>query len=492
MTTADRHSTQERLLQAYLRQDFAIYLEKVFRTLEPGTTFSANWHLEHLAWQLMRVERGEVRRLIICVPPRSMKSITVSVAFTAWLMGRDPSKRIICASYADDLARKLSMDTRIVLDSAWHQQLFPKLQLTSKRPRGHELITTTHGYRLALGMGGSILGRGADVIVVDDPIKATDVVSSAERRRVNDAFDSTLYTRLNNKKTGAIVIIMQRLHQDDLVGHVLDKGEWVLVSIPAIAMEDCTYQLSDAPDHVHRRRAGDILHEARESYAELEATRRMQGSLVFSAQYQQEPVQLEGNIVRREWLRSYTTAPSSFDFTLASWDTASTLSDTADYSVGTVWGAKGLDFYLLQVVRGRFEVPDLRQQILATALRYNVNQTVVEGTDIGRAIAQDLRRTGQYQVVLNPPRLDKEARFLAQSARFEAGQVFVPQEAPWLADWLLELLAFPNGRHDDQVDSTSQALHCLSSRMFPLHTARQARQRPSGRDRPAGFHQRSP
>ena len=214
-------SEAARLLRCCLRTDFSIYLEKSVPDARAGHGLQHNWHLDHLAWQLERVARGEVRRLIICVPPRSMKSITVSVAFTAWLLGHDPSKRIICASYADELARKLSLDTRTVLDSPWHQQVFPALRLTSRRPRGHELITTQHGYRLAVGMGGSILGRGADLIVVDDPIKATDVVSAAERRRVNDAFDRTLYTRLNNKKTGAIVIIMQRLHQDDLVGHVL-------------------------------------------------------------------------------------------------------------------------------------------------------------------------------------------------------------------------------------------------------------------------------
>ncbi len=479
-------SDEGRLLRACLRQDLSIYLEKVFMTLEPGTAYQHNWHLEHLAWQLQRVAKGEIKRLIICVPPRSMKSITVSVAFTAWLMGHDPTKRIICASYADDLARKLSTDTRTVLESPWHRELFPGLRLTSKRPRGSELITTRQGYRLALGMGGSILGRGADLIIVDDPIKATDVVSEAERRRVNDAFDSSLYTRLNDKKSGAIVIIMQRLHQDDLVGHVLEKGDWEVVSIPAIEVEARDYQLSDDPAHVYHRRAGEILHESREGRAELEATRRMQGSMTFSAQYQQAPVPPEGNIVRRDWLRCYETPPDRFDFTLASWDTASTLSDHADYSVGTVWGAKGLDFYLLDVVRGRFEAPALRQQILTLAQRHGVDQTIVEDTELGRALAQDLRRSN-YPVVLSRPRHDKQARFLAQSARFEAGQVYVPQDAPWLADWISELLAFPNGRHDDQVDSTSQALYALSGRMFPMHAPRQPAERPHGRPRPVGY-----
>ena len=236
----------------------------------------------------------------------------------------------------------------------------------------------------------------------------------------------------------------------------------------AIETEDRTYQLGDEPGQAYRRKAGEVLH-AREPRAVLEAIRRSQGSLTFSAQYQQAPVPPEGNVIRREWLRSYEDVPEVFDITVASWDTASTLSETADYSVGTVWGAKGLDFYLLDLVRGRFEVPDLRREVVRLSRAWRVDQTVIEDTDIGRAITQDLRDSGEPRAILRRPRFDKEARFLAQSARFEAGQVHVPREAPWLAEWWEELLAFPNGRHDDQVDSTSQALGYLSARTRSLH-----------------------
>lgn len=480
-------SDRLRLLRAFLRHDLSVFSQKVFATLEPGTPYQHNWHIDHLCWQLMRVARGEIRRLIINVPPRSMKSITVSVAFTAWILGRDPTRRIICTSYADDLARKLSVDTRTVLDSLWYQKLFPRLELASRRPRNTELITTQQGYRYAAGMNGAILGRGADLIIIDDPIKATDVFSEKERRRVNEAFDNTLYTRLNDKRSGAIVIIMQRLHQDDLVGHVLTKGDWEVASLPAIETEARFYQLSDDPDDVYFRQAGEVLHAAREPIEILEQLRRSQGSLTFSAQYLQAPVPPEGNIVKREWLRFYQQPPMKFDMVIASWDTASTLSESSDYSVGTVWGAKGLDFYLLDRVRGRFEVPELRREVINLSARWKADQTIIEDTDIGRAIAQDLRRAGEWRAILRKPRLDKQARFLAQSARFEAGQVHVPPEAPWLAEWLEELLAFPKGRHDDQVDATSQALDYLTSRMHPLVAAATPRERPQSGRRPAGF-----
>ncbi|AMJ61097.1 hypothetical protein AXW83_13060 [Bosea sp. PAMC 26642] len=474
-------------LRAFLRQDLTIFSRKVIETLEPGTPYLHNWHIEHLCWQLMRVARGDLHRLIINVPPRSMKSITVSVGFPAWLMGQDPTKRIICVSYAEDLARKLSIDTRTVLCSPWYKKTYPKMRLAAKRPPNLELITTQQGYRLASGINGSILGRGADIMIIDDPIKATDAMSEKERRRVNEAFDNTLQTRLNDKRTGAIVIIMQRLHEDDLTGHVVGRDDWEVVSIPAIATEAKTYQLSDGSGHVYARPAGEVLHAAREPSTVLEQMRRSQGSLTFSAQYQQAPIPPEGNIVKRQWLRTYTQPPKSFDFTVASWDTASTLSDTADYSVGTVWGAKGLDFYLLDLVRERLEVPDLKREIVRLSKAWKADQTVIEDTDIGRAISQDLRRLRECRPILIKPRYDKQTRFIMQSARFESGQVHVPEEAPWLAAWLNELLAFPNGRHDDQVDSTSQALSYLAGRMHPLHAAEVPRQRPQSVPRPAGY-----
>jgi predicted phage terminase large subunit-like protein len=474
-----------RVLRAVRRKHLVAFNQKVFQTLDPGTRYEHNWHLDHLCWQLTRVARGEVRRLIVTVPPRSMKSITVSIGFAAWVLGQDPTKRIICASYADDLARKLSVDTRTVMESPWYQELFPETRLATKRPRYAELVTTHRGYRYAAGMNGAILGRGADLIVIDDPIKASDALSQAERRRVNEIFDSTVLTRLNDKRTGAIVIIMQRLHEDDLVGHVTASGEWDLVRIPAIATEETVYQLSDDPEDIYVRQAREVLYP-REPLEILEAIRRAQGSLTFSAQYQQSPMPLQGNVIKREWLRYYSRVPANLDLVMVSWDTASTISETADFSVGTVWGAKGLDFYLLDLVRDRFEVPELRREVMRLARKWNAHQTVIEDTDIGRAIAHDLRRSGEASVVLRPVLHSKEARLVAQSARFESGQVHVP-EAPWLATWLNELLAFPNGRHDDQVDSTSLALDWLSQRTHPLHAAKQLRERPSMGPRPAGY-----
>lgn len=450
---------RQRELQALLRLDFQAFFHKVFGTLEPGTPLSDGWAYMHLCWQLDRVRRGELKRLIINVPPRSGKSILASVAWPMFVMGHDPTKRLICISHTEELARKFSIDRREIAQAPWFERLFPDFAI--RKARDLELATTQNGFSFASGVGGAILGKGADIVIIDDPIKALAALSKAERRRVNEFYDNTLITRLNNKVDGAIVLIMQRLHQEDLCGHVMEKGDWEVVSLPAIATEEAAFQLSDDPRHRHRRLAGDLLHPEREPMEVLEQMRRVQGSMLFQAQYQQAPVAPGGNVIKRDWLRFYDTAPA-VERTVVSWDTASTLGETSDYSVGTVWGSVGMDFYLLDIVRGKFEAPDLRRKIIEVSRHWRADATIVEDTELGRALTQDLRVNGDLRPLLQQPQFDKEARLLAQAARFETGQVHLPNEAPWLAEYVSELTAFPNGRHDDQVDSTSQALRFLT------------------------------
>jgi len=455
---------RRRLLRALLRRNLAAFAHKTFTFLDPGTTYCHSWHLDHLAWQLGRVARGEVRRLIINVPPRSMKSITVSVAFTAWLLGHDPSKRILCASYAADLARKHAIDTRQVMESDWFQELFPHCELVARRQRDTELMTTLRGGRLSFGLGGALTGRGADVIILDDPMKASSATSEADRRRAIEYYEGTLVSRLNDKRRGAIVLVMQRLHEADLCGHLLSRApeDWEVVHLPAIAVEDGEFRLSDRSGHVHRRRCGDALQADREPCELLDGLRRELGSRTFEAQYQQAPTPASGNLIRREWLRSYQKRPADLDQIIVAWDTASTLGETSDWSVGQVWGVRDQDFYLLDVVRQRLEFPDLRRAVLKLHADWDANVTLIERTALGQALLQDLRRTSRLRPILLPARLDKVARCEAQSARFEEGRVHLPTEAPWLGAYTNELLAFPNGRHDDQVDATSYALHYLT------------------------------
>ena len=201
-------ASEARVLRALLRSNFTAFVRKVFVTLESGQVYVPNWHLEAIAHQLERVRRGEIRRLIINMPPRSLKSMTASVAFPAFLLGHNPTRRIICVSYSGDLAKKHANDFRAVLEAPWYQRLFEGTRIGQKDSET-EIELTARGFRLATSVGGTLTGRGGDLIVIDDPLKPDDAYSEAKRNAANEWFKNTLLSRLDDKRTGAIIIVMQ-------------------------------------------------------------------------------------------------------------------------------------------------------------------------------------------------------------------------------------------------------------------------------------------
>jgi predicted phage terminase large subunit-like protein len=458
------HYTQG-LLDALCAEDFLSFVEEALGIIEPGRALVPSWHIEHLAWQLHEVALGRERRLIINVPPRSLKSLLVSVIFVAFLMGRDPTLKVIVASHTNELARTHATNFRRLVSSAFFARLFPKFQLAAAENRVMTQKTTLNGHRIATSVGATITGQGADLIIVDDPNRAKDVSSEAHRLRVNTYFDQELFTRLNDKQRGKVILVMQRLHEDDLTGHLLTRGRWTHTKIPARAAETAKYRKGPRVEDVYVRPEGDILLPTLNDEDSLEDLRATLGSLSFEAQYQQNPTPAEGAVIKRSWLRYYDSVPDNLEFVLVSWDLASTVTEESDYSVGTVWGRLGREFYLLDVVRGRMEAPDLRRCIEETHLEWDAHATIIEKAGIGDAIGSEMHRQSRIRPILIPVRLDKQARLLAESPKFEAHQVLLPREAGFLATIVGELLAFPFGRYDDQVDSTSQALRYMSNKM---------------------------
>jgi hypothetical protein len=225
-----------RLYQALLRNDFRAFLEKSFRTLSPGDRYVWDWHIGAIAWQLERVRRGEVKRLIINMPPRSLKSMTASVAWPAFILGRDPTQRIICVSYSGELARKFSNDFRALINSPWYRSLFPWTRVGLYKDSEVEIELSKRGFRLATSVGGTLTGRGGDIIIIDDPLKPDDIHSEVKLATPNLWYANTLLSRLDDKRTGAIVVVMQRVHMYDLTGFLLEQSdEWEVLSLPAIA-----------------------------------------------------------------------------------------------------------------------------------------------------------------------------------------------------------------------------------------------------------------
>jgi len=456
--------SDEALLAAILRQDLGTFVAKVFQTVSPGDLYLHNWHIDAIVYALLQLHAGKTRRLIVTQPPRSLKSICTSVAFPAWSLGHDPSKRFACVSYSQDLGATFARQFRTVITSDWYRALFPNVRLAKDTET--ESATTKGGGRITIPVGGSFTGRGADVIIVDDPLKAGEAQSETARRSVNDWYGTTLLSRLDDKERGAIALVMQRLHEDDLAGKLLREGRWRHLDLPAIAEDD--EEIPIGPGVVHRRKRGEALHPERESLARLEEIKQEMGSLTFSAQYLQRPVPLEGNLIKRSWLQFYENVPerSPGAEIVQSWDVASTTADTSDWSVCTTWLKVKRNYYLIDVWRGRLEFPHLRRKLIVLARDHTPRRILIEQAGPGLHLIQELKANPERGIPVPigiKPEGDKIVRMEAQCARFEAGQVYVPKEEPWLSALLHEILAFPNARNDDQIDSISQFLNWAES-----------------------------
>lgn len=460
MTSMD-HQSRRALLGAILRSDFCAFVQKAFPIVSGGDSFVPNWHIEAIAFALMRVMRGEIKRLIITVPPRSLKSICASVAFPAFVLGHDPCRRIICVSYSESLGRKHANDFRAVMKSSFYRDLFPGTRISQAKDAEVEVQTTARGYRYTTSTGGTLTGRGGNLIILDDPMKPQDAQSETARKTLEQWYGNTLLSRLDNKADDAIIVVMQRLHVDDLVGHLLEQGGWEHLNLPAIAeMEEI---VPIGPGKVHHRAAGDLLHSAREPEWALEDLRRSMGSADFAAQYQQQPVPPGGNLIKWAWFPVYEQLPSRDvgDHTIVSWDTAMSAGELSDFSVCVVLQVKGDTAYILDVIRERLDYPDLRRKIIEVHRRWRNNTNsyalLIEDKGSGMSLIQDLR-TENIRAIPVRPEGEKVLRMNAHTARIEAGSVYIPHRAAWLEDFRKEIMAFPDAPHDDQIDALSQAL----------------------------------
>ena len=302
-------------------------------------------------------------------------------------------------------------------------------------------------------------------------MKAADANSVVERQRVQDFYEQTLVTRLNDKRDGRIVAIQQRLHEDDLVGFLLEKGGFEHLNLPAIAGKEEVIALPRGRSQ--HRRVGDVL-STREDHATLDRLRTELGPATFAAQYQQNPTAPGGNVVRWDRFQFYDDAPTRVQcsFIVQSWDTGISISATSDYSVCTTWGFHAGAWKLLELLRRRVEYPDLLAWVRLQRDLWKSDVVLIEEAASGHQLLQELRnelralptvrlRVGEssgWSVRSYRPRVDKLTRMSTEAVKLEDGRAFLPRDAPWLPDLRRELLAFPNGSHDDQVDSISQFL----------------------------------
>jgi predicted phage terminase large subunit-like protein len=456
-----RYASHREVLDAILRTNFYSFVQASYPIISPGEPFMPNWHIEAMTHALERVLRGETRRLLIMVPPRSLKSICTSVALTAFALGQDPTQRIICASYSEGLAKKHANDFRVVMRAPFYRRIFPETVISASKDTELEAMTTKRGFRYTTSVGGTLTGRGGRLLIVDDPMKPQDAHSAAARETVQQWYSNTLLPRLDSKADGAIIVVMQRLHEDDLAAHLLQQANWEVLKLPAIAVMEQTVPLGFG--RKYHRKKDEVLHPAREPLSTLLELEREMGSADFAAQYQQEPLPPGGNLIKPSWLRVYDDPPpwDHGDKLIVSWDTAMSAGDRCDYSACLILQVKKEAAYVLEVVRERLDYPDLRRKMIELHRKWSsvpLNYALlIENKGSGMSLLQDLRSEGIFGIGVKPTG-DKILRMTAHTARMEAGAVHLPRQAPWLSDFRHELLTFPAGKYDDQVDALSQAL----------------------------------
>ncbi|MDR1696112.1 MAG: phage terminase large subunit [Endomicrobium sp.] len=475
----------ERILQSFLRSDFKSFVLKVFREVDGVNEYLDNWHVNVICYEIEQLIKGTQNKLIINIPPRYMKSIICSIALPAFILGHDPKAKIVCVSYSDDLAANFALDCRRIIESQWYQEIFPVTRLSKHKKEVSDFQTTKGGGRFSTSVGGTLTGMGGDIIIVDDPIAPKDANSDTIREKVNDWYGNTLISRLNNKKTGKILVIMQRSHEMDFTGHLQEIDlSFKTIKIPIIAEEDETFEIKNPLGRkiIYKRKVGDVLHPEREDIVKLNETKSSMGSYNFAGQYQQNPTSRGGNVIKREWLKFYKFKDLENNVwgrlggcrICQSWDTASKIEQHNDYSVCITYLAaydsmecRG-KIYILDVFREKLEFPALVKKAIQLkeemTIKYKcfaqvVSRIIIEDTNSGIGLVQNLRTKYHNFVIPVKPENDKATRLKNISHLIENGTVLFPEHKPeWWLSFEKEIITFPNGKHDDQCDSLSQLL----------------------------------
>ncbi len=437
-------AAQELLRRRQARANLIPFAEYTF----PG--FESVSHLKILADKLESLERGEITRLMVFMPPRHGKSELCSIRFPAWYLGRNPQNQIIGCSYAESLAYSLSYAVRETISDVRYQRLWPhqldtagavRWQLANKENKRASYI--------AAGVGGGITGEGADLLIIDDPIKnAEDAASETYRTKLGEWYRTTARTRL--QPNAKVVIIQTRWHKADLAGQLLELAntdpqadQWIVLNLPALQDNKALWP---------ERYPVDVLTNIRATI----------GSRAFEALYQGSPIIAEGNVFKREWWHYYKVRPD-IKYKIHSWDTAYKGKTTNDYSVCTIWGVANNGFYLLEVFRERLEFPELKRACISAYERDKPQTVYIEDEASGQSLIQELRRETRLPILPVKVDKDKVLRANAVTPLIESGRVYLPEYASWLHDYIEELSAFPNAAHDDQVDSTTQALQQMAN-----------------------------
>lgn len=447
--------------KALAEKDLAFFIKSMWKYIDPSR-FIGGWHIQAICEHLEAVTRGEILRLIITMPPRHMKSIGVSVAWPAWSWIIRPELRFLFSSYAGNLSIRDSVKCRRLIESPKYQAWWnDRFRLTSDQNTKIRFDNDHQGYRISTSVGGSNTGEGGDIVVIDDPHNAVEVESEVQRQTCLDWWDGAMSTRLNDAQTGAYVLVCQRTHYKDLIGHALAQEQWVHLNLPAeyepsIKCSTCIGW--EDP----RAEEGELLWPDKFRREDIETIKVKLGTYRAAAQLQQRPSPKGGGIVKIDWFRYLSEIPHQ-TFKVQSWDTAFKEGEDNDYCVCTTWIKTYEGYMITDIWREKVAFPDLKRVAVSLYNREKPDVVLIEDAASGQSLVQELQKTPIPILAVKIGDRDKIARVTAVSPTIEAGKVFLLEGAPWIADFLTECMQFPTGEHDDQIDSMSQALEYLKN-----------------------------
>ena len=438
-------------LAAVLQNDLQAFVEFSFVLLHPGMQYLPNWHVPAITHRLNLCVQGAITKLLINLPPRYLKSHTVSVAFAAWLMGRNPATKIICVSYGEGLAKPLAEEFERLVRHEAFRQTFPNFALAD-HGSAQFLKTTEGGYRMATSVGATGTGIGCDYLIMDDVTKAS--ATANERLDAVERFQGTWVSRINSKEFGVKIVVGQRTARDDLPGFLIDQGGWDHLSLPAIAWKK--ENIPTGHGIFIEREPGDILHPERESRQVLDQLRIELGPANFDAQCQQRPGAPEGAIMNSKWFKRYKVARPLCEYyqRVLVVDAANEVSAAADYTAAAVFGVRNDEIHLLDMFRKKVDFDDLETNIRALIAKHKITHLFVEAEPVGKALASVLGRTYKQGIHGCFPRgRSKLDRVNLAMPFLKQKKIYLPQSAPWLSTLEGEVFSFPCTIHDDQVDT---------------------------------------
>lgn len=438
------------------------FIKEAWHIVEPGSAYQHGWHIDAICEHLEAVTKGQIRNLLINIPPRHAKSLIVCVFWPVWEWITSPHMKWVFTSYSREFSYRDSLKCRRLIQSRWFQERYGScFQLSKDQRTKGRFDNDRSGFRFATSVTAGATGEGGDRIIVDDAHSTSEAESDVIRANTLIWWDEVMGSRDNNPKTCARVAIGQRQHFADLYGHLINKGNYIHLCLPAEYEGNKSKTILGFEDP--REEQGQLLWPDRMGEREIQETKVKMGTYAYTGQYQQRPTPREGGLIKKSWFKYYKLNRDNFgniilkDFKsiYQSWDTAFKDGEQNDWSVCLTWGIKEDGFYLLGRWKEKVLFPELESNAIILGNMYKPNQILIEDKASGQSLVQSMRK--RTNLPIKPVQVDRDkiARVNASSPYFEAGKIFLPDGETWVPDYVEELTTFPAAKHDDQVDSTT-------------------------------------